>query len=175
LSYRTSLTEIQAGIQKTIDQAVDLLKQMRGLSHRLHPPNLDFLGLEAAANAHCNDLADQQRVNIRLHSEKVPRDLPQEVSLCLFRILQEALQNAIRHSGVHDFSVFLRGITNEIELVVQDGGTGFQIEQALKSGGIGLRSMKERLKLLNGNLSIDSKLGRGTTIRARLPLIRELL
>jgi PAS domain S-box-containing protein len=166
---RTSLTEIRAGIEKALQQASDLASEMRSLSHRLHSANLDYVGLEIAAYAYCSELAEQHKVKISLHSESIPRGLSREVSLCLYRILQEALQNAIKHSGSQRFRVLLKGGTNEIELVVDDTGTGFEPEQAFKGRGIGLSSMKERLKLVNGKVSIDSELGRGTTIHARVP------
>jgi signal transduction histidine kinase len=170
LCDRTSLTKIRAGIHKAIQQASDLGSEMRALSHRFHSPILDYVGLEAAASAYCSELAERHKVEIGLHSENIPSDLSREVSVCLFRILQEALQNAIRHSGSQDFRVLLKRGTDEIELVVHDTGTGFEPEQAFKGHGIGLSSMKERLKLVNGKVSIDSELGRGTTIHARVPL-----
>jgi PAS domain S-box-containing protein len=172
LANGTSLTEIQAGIHTAIQQASGVSDGMRRLAHRFHSPSLEHVGLEAAASAHCNDLADQYKLDIRLRSENVPRDLSREASLCLFRVLQEALQNAIRHSGAQYFSVSITGGANEIELAVHDSGIGFQLEQVSKGGGIGLSSMKERLKLVNGKFSIDSELGRGTTIRACVPLTR---
>jgi len=174
LCDRASLTEMRDGIRHAIQQASDLGSEMRALSHRLHAPNLDYFGLEAAASAYSNELAEQHKVEISFHSENIPRDLPRDVSLCLFRILQEALQNAIKHSGSQHFRVLLKGGNNKIELVVHDTGTGFELEQAFKGRGIGLSSMKERLKLVNGKVSIDSKLGRGTTIHARVPLSRSL-
>jgi signal transduction histidine kinase len=132
---------------------------------------LDYVGLAAAAAAHCKDLAEQHMVDISLHTDNVPPNLSREVSLCLFRVLQEALQNAIKHSGAQCFLVSIRGGPTEIELAVSDSGSGFQLEQAFKSRGIGLSSMQERLKLVNGKCFIESQLGRGTTICARVPLV----
>jgi PAS domain S-box-containing protein len=165
-----SLTQVRAGILKAIQQASDLGNEMRTLSHRLHSASLDYVGLAAAASAYCSEVAEQHQVEIRLHSENISRNLPREVSLCLFRILQEALQNAIKHSGAREFRVFLNGKSNEIELAVHDSGTGFDPVQAFNGRGIGITSMKERLKLVNGMVSIDSQVGRGTTIHARVPL-----
>jgi PAS domain S-box-containing protein len=170
LCDRTSLIEIRDGIHKALQQASDLGDEMRALSHRLHSPYLDYVGLEAAASAYCRELAEQHKLEIGLHSENIPPDLSREISLCLFRILQEALQNAIKHSRSQHFRVLLKSATNEIELVVHDTGTGFEPQQAFKGRGIGLSSMKERLKLVNGKVSIDSELGRGTTIHARVSL-----
>jgi signal transduction histidine kinase len=108
-------------------------------------------------------------VKIDFHSEKIPKELPQQISLCLFRVLQESLQNAIKHSGSRHFQVSLRGSANEVELKVHDSGVGFEPEEALKGRGLGLTSMQERLKLVDGQLSIGSKPQSGTTIQARVP------
>jgi PAS domain S-box-containing protein len=169
-SDRNSLNEIRDGIHKAMQQVLDVADATRALSHRLHPPNLDYAGLEAAASACCSELAEQYKVKISLHSDNIPSELSREVSLCLFRILQEALQNAIKHSGSRHFRVSLKGRTSDIELAVHDTGTGFKPEQAFQGRGLGLRSMKERLKLVKGKFSIDSELGRGTTIHAWVPL-----
>jgi len=170
LCNRTSMAEIPDGIHKAIQHALDLSNEMRALSHRLHSANLDYVGLEAAASAYCSELTAHHKVEISFHSENIPPGLSREVSLCLYRILQEALQNALKHSGSQHVRVLLNGGTNEIELAVHDVGNGFEPEQAFKKCGIGLSSMRERLKLVNGKFSVNSELGRGTTISARVPL-----
>jgi PAS domain S-box-containing protein len=151
-------------------QVEDLANDVQALSHQLHSPKLDYLGLAAAAAGFCRELSDRQRVEIEFHSENIPKELPKEISLCLFRVLQEALQNAIKHSGSQQFQVSLRSGASEIELTVRDSGIGFETDEAIKGPGLGLTSMQERLKLVNGRLSIDSKPQRGTTIQARVPL-----
>jgi PAS domain S-box-containing protein len=169
LCVHSSVTEVREGIHKATQLASDLGSEIRALSHRLHSSKLDYVGLKAAACAYCSERSEQHKVEIDFHSENVPPDLSREVSLCLFRVLQEALQNAIKHSGSRRFRVSLKGGATEIELAVHDTGIGFELEQVLKGRGIGLTSMKERLKLVNGTLSIDSQLGFGTTIHARAP------
>jgi len=93
-----------------------------------------------------------------------------DISLCFFRVLQEALHNSVKHSGGQRFEVRLWGTSDEIELTVKDSGVGFDREAAKGSRGLGLISMEERLKLLNGTLSIESQPQQGTTIHARVPL-----
>ena len=95
--------------------------------------------------------------------------LSPDISLCFFRVLQEALHNSAKHSGVRYFEVELWGTLDEIHLTVSDSGAGFDIDAAKASRGLGLISMEERLKLLNGTLSIESQLQSGTTIHARVP------
>jgi signal transduction histidine kinase len=96
--------------------------------------------------------------------------LASDISLCLYRVLQEALHNSAKHSGVQRFEVQLWGTSEEIHLLVRDSGSGFEAERAKESPGLGLISMEERLKLLKGTLSIESQPQRGTTIHACLPL-----
>jgi signal transduction histidine kinase len=151
-------------------QVEDLANDVQALSHQLHSPKLELLGLAAAAAGFCRELSDRQHVEIEFHSENIPKELPKEISLCLFRVLQEALQNAIKHSGSQQFQASLRSGASEIELTVRDSGIGFETDEAIKGPGLGLTSMQERLKLVNGRLSIDSKPQRGTTILARVPL-----
>src|SRR5262249_12543155 len=111
------------------------------------------------------------KVQIDLHSENIPKDLSQEISLCIFRVLQEALQNAIKHSGSQRFHVWLSRTSNEISLTVHDSGIGFDPVEAMKGRGLGLTSMKERLKLVDGEMSVESQRRAGSTIRVRVPLI----
>jgi signal transduction histidine kinase len=115
-------------------------------------------------------MCDQNGVEIDFHSQDIPPELPEDISLALFRVLQEALQNAIKHSGVRHFKVLLSGGSNAIHLTVRDGGAGFDPKDAIQQGGLGLTSMKERLRLLNGDLAIDSRPQHGTAIYATVPL-----
>jgi PAS domain S-box-containing protein len=151
-------------------EVVHLATDVQSLSHRLHSSSLQHLGLLAAATSFCKELSERQNVQIDFHSEDIPEELSQEISLCLFRVLQEALQNAIKHSGSRHFQVSLTGRLSEMQLVVRDWGIGFDPQEALRGRGLGLTSMKERLKLVDGQLSIDSKPQQGTTIQARVPV-----
>jgi len=165
-----SATELERGIGEVQDQISDLASDIQGLSHRLHSSKLDYLGLEVAAAGFCKEVSERQGVEIDFNCENVPKRLSQEISLCLFRVMQEALQNAIKHSGSRHFDVSLRGGLNEIQLTVLDSGIGFDPEDATRGSGLGLTSIRERLKLVNGKLFIDSQSQRGTTILARVPL-----
>jgi signal transduction histidine kinase len=142
---------------------------VQGLSHRLHSSKLEFLGLAKAAADYCGELAGQHKVQIDYREENLPRDLSPEISLSIFRVLQEALQNAIKHSGTNRFEVLLSHDSNEIHLRVHDPGKGFDAAQAMKGRGLGLTSMKERVALVGGELSIDSQPQNGTTVYVRMP------
>lgn len=163
-------SQFNHALQDAIEQVGELGHDMQALAHRLHSSKLEYLGLTAACAGVCRELSDRDQIRIEFHSEGVPKKLPQEIALCLFRILQEALQNAVKHSGVQDFQVSLVGGLYDIELTVQDSGVGFDFAEAIKGPGIGLTSMKERLKLVDGELLLDSQLQRGTKIHARVPL-----
>jgi PAS domain S-box-containing protein len=161
--------DIQKGIAKAIQDSSDIGKELRALSQRLHSSNLEYLGLAAAASAYCRERSTQHTVEVNFNSEGIPIDLPQEIAVCFFRVLQEAVQNAIKHSASRNLQVTLKGKADEIELTVSDFGVGFDPDDASKVRGLGLTSMKERLKLVNGTFVLDSQLGRGTKIHARVP------
>jgi PAS domain S-box-containing protein len=165
-----SATELERGIGEVQDQISDLARDIEGLSHRLHSSKLDYLGLEVAAAGFCKEVSERQGVEIDFNCENVPKRLSQEISLCLFRVMQEALQNAIKHSGSRHFDVSLRGGLNEIQLTVLDSGIGFDPEKSMNGRGLGLTSMKERLKLVDGKLSVKSLPLVGSTVDARVPL-----
>jgi PAS domain S-box-containing protein len=166
---QTSVAEFRKGINKTIQHVFDLGIDMQALSHRLHSSKLEYLGLAVAAAGYCRELSNQHEVEIEFQSENVPKDLPPEISLCTFRVLQEALQNAIKHSRSEQMHVSLSHESNAIGLTVRDSGIGFDPAEAMKGRGLGLISMKERLKLVNGELFIESQARLGTTVHARVP------
>jgi len=157
-------------VKEVQEHVSGLASDIQALSHRLHSSKLEYLGLGAAAESFCKELSAGQNVEIDFHSQGIPEKLPQEISLCIFRVLQEALQNAVKYSGSRRFEVSLAGTLNQIELTVHDSGIGFEPAKASSGHGLGLTSMRERLKMVDGYLSIDSKPQIGTTIYARVPL-----
>ena len=157
-------------IEEACAQVSRLENDIQALSHRLHSSGLEYLGLEAAVTGFCRELSERQTLSIPVRFDGVPQTLPHEVSLCLFRVLQEAVHNAVKYSGVREFEVSLTGGANEIELSVHDSGIGFDPAAASRRHGLGLTSMRERLRLVNGQLSVESKPQHGTIIRARVPL-----
>jgi len=163
-------TEVRNEVADLHHRVFQLGQNIQGLSHRLHSSKLDYLGIAAAAHSFCEEMSAQYHVQIDFRQTGTPRKLPREISLCLFRVLQEALQNAVKHSGVRQFRVELCATSDEIQLRVTDEGAGFNPEEAISGRGLGLISMRERLQLANGQLSIHSQSGRGTTVYARVPL-----
>ncbi len=159
---RQQILELQ---KRTSEIAADI----QSLSHELHSSRLQYLGIAAAMRGFCREFGEQQKVEIDCKIHDLPVPLSPDISLCFFRVLQEALHNSTKHSGVWYFEVELWGTPDEIHLTVSDSGAGFDIDAAKASRGLGLISMEERLKLLNGTLSIESQLQRDTTIHARVP------
>jgi PAS domain S-box-containing protein len=160
------------GLEEAYERASELGSDVQAMSHHLHSSKLDYLGLVAAAKSVCKEISRDKNVEIAFHSEDVPRDLPKEVSLCLFRVLQEAIQNAVKHSRSRHIEASVTATPTEIQLSVHDSGIGFEPEKVVSDHGLGLTSMKERLKLVGGWLSVESKPEWGTTILARVPLGR---
>lgn len=152
----------------------DLGKDLQALSHRLHSSKLEYWGLGVAAGGFCKEFSERHNVEVVFHYNNIPRNLPSEISLCLFRVLQEALQNALKYSGTRRFEASLECTSSEIHLSVHDSGVGFDPESAMHHHGLGLISMTERLKLVDGQLLIESKPQCGTTIRASVPLKSKL-
>jgi signal transduction histidine kinase len=160
------------GLEEIQGRITTLGTDIQALSHRLHSSKLEYLGLEKAAGSFCHEFSVQRKVTVDIHTQDMPQNIPHEASLCLFRVLQEALQNAAKHSGADHFQVMLCGTANELQLTVSDSGNGFDLEGAVQGRGLGIISMRERLKLVGGQLSIDSHLGEGTVVHGRVPLTR---
>jgi PAS domain S-box-containing protein len=148
----------------------ELGSDLHSLSHRLHSSTLESLGLVAGTRAFCEEFAEQQGLQIKFEHGHVPRHIPPDVALCLFRIVQEGLRNIKRHSGADKAEVHLERIADQIHVSVIDHGKGFELNKHAPHKGIGLHSMEERLRYLGGQLQIRSVLMKGTRIDASLPL-----
>jgi len=169
-----SAVEMSSGLDELWKQILQLSTDVQALSRELHSSKLEYLGIVPAMRSFCREFSEQQRIKVDFTSHDLPNPLPSpEISLSLFRVLQEALHNAAKHSGVRHFDVQLWGTTDEIHLRVSDSGAGFDAQKAKQGRGLGLTSMEERLRLINGKLSIESQPTRGTTIHARVPLSSE--
>jgi signal transduction histidine kinase len=162
-------SELRTRIGTLQTETMRITDDVQLLSHELHSAKLEYLGIVGAAKNFCKEFSERQKVEVDFQSHDVPTALPTELSLSLFRVVQEALRNATKHSGVKRFEVRLWGSSGEIHLTICDLGAGFDAETAMKSAGLGLTSMQERLRLVHGELSINSQPRGGTTIHARVP------
>ena len=165
--------EVRNRMHELQKQTAEISTDLYFMGYELHSSNLEYLGIVAATGSFCREFAARQAVKIDFTHDYIPQPVAHEVSLCLFRILQEALHNAVQHSKARHFGVKLGCSENQLQLTVTDRGIGFDAEVAMIKGGLGLISMGERARLVNGTIAIESKVTRGTTIRARVPLKSE--
>jgi PAS domain S-box-containing protein len=161
-----------AGLVPALDdtwrRTSELASDVHALSHRLHPSKIEALGLLGTIQAHCRDVS-KQGLPVRLRHHDVPADIAPERTVSVFRVLEEALSNVIRHSGATEALVTLFGADSHVILRVADSGRGF-VMAGESSAGMGLIGMRERLQSLNGSLSVTSAPGHGTVVEARVPV-----
>jgi signal transduction histidine kinase len=169
-----SISETRSRVANFVDRVEDVSESIRALSDRLHSSELKYLGVVVAMLGFCRKFSAQHQVEVHFSHQAVPDDLPGEISLCLFRVMQEALMNALKHSGVKSFDVALRASNETIYLSVRDAGVGFDTVEGLKGYGIGLTSIRERTRFVNGKVIIHSGPNAGTTIEVEVPLKSEL-
>jgi PAS domain S-box-containing protein len=165
-----TLPEVLSRMGELQKQTTEIATDVQSLSHELHTSKLEYLGLAVAMRSFCREFGEHHKVEIDFQSHDLASPVPPDISLCLYRVLQEALHNSAKHSGGGHLEVQLWGTSDQIYLTVRDSGLGFDSEAAKESRGLGLISMQERVKLVNGTLSIESRPKRGTTICARVPL-----
>ena len=172
-SQRLALLAIeldQLPAQALADRARALSGDLHRMAHQLHPAILDQLGLLPAARRFAAELAARHGIAVEVTSEAWPETLPREAALVLYRVMQEALQNAIKHSGAARVEVVFRGGSRGgLLLRVRDGGRGFSLAGLEAAHGLGLAGMRERLRLVGGELRVESVPEQGTIIDAWLP------
>ena len=152
-------------------QVETLSSDVHNLSHQLHPAKLEQLGLVPALKSLCREVQDSGRMSIAFSEKNIPKNVSSEISLCLYRIVQEAIRNVVKHSGVPQASVELTGEPHRIRLRVCDSGVGFNAEMVHeKKEGLGIVSMKERVRLAGGDITIQSQPSQGTRIDVQIPL-----
>jgi PAS domain S-box-containing protein len=170
---RLSATKIRQRTEELFKRTTEISSDIQLLSHDLHSSSLDYLGLVPAMRSFCAEFAKHQKVEVDFGHSNVPSSLSPEVALGLFRVLQEGLHNAVKHSGVRKFEARLMGVPGGIQLSIRDSGKGLDLEAAMSGHGLGLISMRERVKLLKGTISIVSKPKHGTEITVRIPVVAE--
>jgi PAS domain S-box-containing protein len=162
-------SELQRRTENIRKELHQISEDVQALSHDLHSSKMEYLGVVAGMKSWCKEFAGRHNFEIDFKSD-VPSPLPRELGVSLFRVLQEALQNVVKHSGVKQVDVDLRKISDEIHLDIKDSGKGFEVDAALQGKGLGLISMRERVRLVKGTIAIDSKPMGGTRINIRVPL-----
>ena len=166
-------SDARSRVQELRKQTTEISDDVQALSHELDSSKLEHLGAIRGMRSWCREFGERQGIQVEFKSPEAKISLPREIGLCLFRVLQEALHNAAKYSGVRRIEVQLREDSGEIHLLVSDLGKGFDLETAKEGRGLGLTSMQERVRLINGIIEIQSKPMGGTTIHVRVPLRSE--
>lgn len=161
--------KIRRRFESLQNQAQEISSDIHRLSYRLHPSKLDHLGLAAAIKSLCEQL-NAGKLRVYLHQQGFPATLPNDITLCVFRIAQEALRNAIKHSKATHCRVILKRSPQAVHLSVLDDGCGFDTRSTSMAEGLGFVSMRERLRIVGGQLEIHSQPGQGTRIEVTVPL-----
>jgi signal transduction histidine kinase len=151
-------------IRTFADSSVNFL---RDISLLLRPSMLDDLGLIPALEWQAREVSRRSGVKVKVVAEKVPASLPDADRTCVYRVVQETLHNVSRHSGARNATVTVRQTGESLMLMVEDDGCGFD---PVRTRGLGLLGMEERVKLLGGRLEIQSQPGKGTVLRVTLPI-----
>jgi PAS domain S-box-containing protein len=172
---KSRLPESQAGLHEEIEIVRERLgrigEMVRNISHRLYPAILKYAGLAPALRAHCADFASLTGVVVRVKAEDTFRDLPDVVALCIYRVAQEALQNVAKHAKAQSVDLQLTRQQGSVCLIVRDTGLGFDLKRVNNlSSGLGLVSMRERVRLVGGTLELMSRPKAGTTVTACVPI-----
>jgi PAS domain S-box-containing protein len=155
------------------EQIVKLSSDVHAISRQLHPSILDDLGLAEAIESECQSFTDREGIAVKLEVAALPDALPNDLALCFYRILQEALRNVAKHAATDRVSVSLSVDGSSLLLRVADEGVGFDLSRSRAAPGLGLASMRERARLCGAELHATSVLQRGTTIEVRAPLSKE--
>lgn len=164
-------TDLFARVDRLWTRAQEISSEIHRLSYQLHPSKLEHLGLAAALSSLCQELSEHQEFEIEFRQTGFPAVLPQDITLCVFRIAQESLQNVIKHSGARNARMVLTKTSQVLHLRVSDSGCGFDYDSPETTKGLGFISMRERLRLVGGEISIRSEAARGTEIDILIHLV----
>ncbi len=189
LTQRLAVLAIEAGKLETLlessggpvpdklremkEQMVKLAADVHAISRQLHPSILDDLGLVDAMESECTSFSQREGIVVKYQPKNVPAALPKDLALCLYRMTQEALRNIAKHAQTTEAHVFLTGKDAGIMLTIEDHGIGFDLAKVRGKKGLGLASMEERARLVQAELRVDSRPGKGTVIEVRAPMQRK--
>lgn len=148
----------------------ELSSEIHRISYELHPSKLDYFGLSSALSSLCREIASRHGLAINYRDEGPQSELPNNTRLCIFRVAQDSIDNAVKHSGASSVDVLLKRSAKVVKLVVSDFGRGFDAGSDKTAPGLGFITMRERLRVLNGKLKITSRRSHGTRIEATVPL-----
>jgi len=164
--FEQATTGLSPMAQEKLNNVAEIASQISSdihdLSHRLHPTKLDMIGLVPSLESFCRGFSKGHQLRMYFSHDHIPDQIPKNVTLCLFRIVHEALQNVVKHSRASEVNVDLSGRGDRIELCVSDSGVGFDPESEKGKKGLGLLSMSERLRSISAHLTVESEPSHGT-------------
>jgi PAS domain S-box-containing protein len=172
LAQRASAQDLSQRLLESTAQIGDLAKDIHRISRRLHPAILDDLGLGAALRNECIAFSEQYGIPVQFDLGDIPRVIPDEISLCCYRVAQECLRNVRKHANAREVRIVLGSDSDGIAMEVSDTGGGFDVETVKGKGGLGLISMEERVRLVNGAFVLQSQPGQGTVVKVCVPVRR---
>jgi two-component system CheB/CheR fusion protein len=161
--------DIRKDVQSLRDRTAEVSNDIRRVAYQLHPSILDHLGLHVALRSYCAEFSKRDGIQVKFSGPELLASIPEGIALCLYRVTQESLRNVAKHASAKSANVTLEVVDHRIHLSIRDNGAGFDTA-AKHKGGIGLLSMKERVRLVDGELTLKSKPGRGTRIDVWAPL-----
>jgi PAS domain S-box-containing protein len=165
----------QKGLQELWQLTNEIATDIQHISHQLHPSKLHYLGLAAAVRDLCREFSQQHKIKIECVVQDLPQDLEENISLSLFRTAQESLRNAVKHSHARHVKVEMTCRSSVVQLRVSDDGNGFNPEDLRSKHGLGLVSMKERLRSVGGEFAVWSKPSLGTQVEGRVPVTKKVV
>ena len=154
---------------ESLQQLNEIVTDVHNLSHQLHSSKLQVLGLEVALKAVCQQIMRQHELQIHFTADNIPSPIQDDLGLCFYRVAQEALNNSVKHSRSARAEVRLTACNGTLRMTVRDYGLGF--DPSVHASGLGLATMRERLRLVGGNLEVASRPGEGTELTAQAPLV----
>ena len=160
---------VRRQLQQVRIRVEQLSEEVRQISHRLHPALLEHLGLVSALRSYCSEFEEYRHIDVLFVCEGSAEEIPFQIAVCLYRIVQEALGNAAKHANATEIVVTLGLDDHEIKLSIADDGRGFDVIQPTENPGLGLISMEERARIVGGRFSIDSHMGGGTRVEVVVP------
>ena len=166
-TWRREIVDRLAALSQSTKEISSGLDRM---SRRLHPSILEHLGLVTATRSFCKEMSDQYGIHIEFVHQGIPRSLPSNVALCVYRIVQEALRNVTKHSGAQSARVEITRTAGELKLQISDSGKGFDPKIVQTRRGLGLLSMRERLRQVDGTIAFVRNEPTGTWIDVCIPV-----
>jgi signal transduction histidine kinase len=165
--------QIRQEVRNIETRVVQISQNVRQIAHQLHPSILEDLGITAGLRELCDEFSAREGIKTSFHEDHIGKELPVSIASCLYRVTQEALHNVSKHANARSVWVKLNGMADGVQLSIHDSGIGFDTNSESFRSGLGIVSMKERVRLVRGKFSIHSEPGHGTEVSVFVPFLPE--